>query len=142
MVATLLSFIRPRKKEIGSFTWSASKLCFHGFLHMTTQFTIFTSVPSSHVSTFRYAPRRLEHAVSRRLRCTTHNPYGFSQLPVDQTIAQPLNHNTKTKGNIIRFSLKKGSMQWWVLTAHARASLVDRCREMASSHPQDERKGQ
>ena len=67
--------------------------------------------------------------------------HGFSQLPVDQTIEQTLNRNTKTKGDIIGFSLKKGAVQRWMLTAHARASFVDRCREMASSHPQDEIKG-
>ena len=71
-------------------------------------------------------------------RTTSH---GFSQLPVDQTIEQTLNRNTKTKGGIIGFSLKKGAVQRWMLTAHARASFVDRCREMASSHPQNERKG-
>ncbi len=32
-------------------------------------------------------------------------------------------------------------MQRWMLTAHVRASFVDRCREMASSHAQDNRKG-
>ena len=37
--------------------------------------------------------------------------------------------------------LKKGAVQRWMLTAHARASFVDRCRERASSHPQDEIKG-
>ena len=49
MVASLLSLIRatreccvssgPREKGIGSFTWSALKLCFRGFLHMTTPIT-------------------------------------------------------------------------------------------------------
>ena len=71
-------------------------------------------------------------------RTTSH---GFLQLPVDQTMEQTLNRNTKTKGGIIGFSLKKGAVQRWMLTAHARASFVDRCREMASSHPQDEIKG-
>ena len=46
----------------------------------------------------------------------------------------------KTKGGIVGFSLKKGAVQRWMLTAHARASFVDRCREMASLHPQEERK--
>ena len=32
-------------------------------------------------------------------------------------------------------------MQQQMLTAHARASFVDGCGEMASFHPQDERKG-
>ncbi|CAH3151980.1 unnamed protein product, partial [Pocillopora meandrina] len=71
-------------------------------------------------------------------RTTSH---GFSQLPVDQTIELTLNRNTKTKGGVIGFSLKKGTVQRWMLTAHARASFVNRCREMASSHPQDEIKG-
>ena len=53
---------------------------------------------------------------------------GFSQLPVDQTIKQTLNRNTKTKGGIIGFSLKKGAVQQWMLTAHARASFVDQWR--------------
>lgn len=70
-------------------------------------------------------------------RTTSH---GFSQLPVDRTIEQTLNRITKTKGGIVGFSLKKGAVQRWMLTAHARASFVDRCREMASSHPQEERK--
>ena len=71
-------------------------------------------------------------------RTTSH---GFSQLPVDQTIEQTLKRNTKTKGGIIGLRLKKGAVQWWMLTAHARASFADRCREMAPSHPQDEIKG-
>ena len=71
-------------------------------------------------------------------RTTSH---GFSQLPVDETIKQTLNCNTKTKGGIIGFSLKKDAVQQWMLTAHARASFVDRCREMASLHPQDKMKG-
>lgn len=73
------------------------------------------------------------------LQCTT--SHGFSQLSVDQTIKQTLNRSTKTKGGIIGFSLKEGAVQPWMLTAHARASFVDRCREIASSHPQNERKG-
>ena len=56
-------------------------------------------------------------------RTTSH---GFLQLPVDQTMEQTLNRNTKTKGGIIGFSLKKGAVQRWMLTVHARASFVDR----------------
>ena len=63
--------------------------------------------------------------------------HGFSQLPVDQTIEQTLNRNTKTKGGIVGFSLKKGAVQRWLLTAHARASFVDRCREMTASGSQE-----
>lgn len=38
-------------------------------------------------------------------RTTSH---GFSQMPVDQTIEQPLNRSTKTKGSIVGFSRRKG----------------------------------
>ena len=34
--------------------------------------------------------------------------HGFSQVPVDQTIEQTLNTNTKNKGGIVGFSLKRG----------------------------------
>ena len=62
-------------------------------------------------------------------RSTSH---GFSQLPVDQTIEQTLNRSTKTKGGIVGFSLRKGAVQRWMLTAHSRAALADKCREMVS----------
>ena len=52
-------------------------------------------------------------------------------------LTKPLN-KLMPKGGIIGFSLKKGAVKRWMLTAHARASFVDRCREMAPSHPQDE----
>ena len=57
---------------------------------------------------------------------------GFSQLPVDQTIEPTLNRSTKTKGGIVGFSLQKGAVQRWMLTAHLRAALADKCREMVS----------
>ncbi len=59
--------------------------------------------------------------------------HGFSQVPVDQTIEQTLNRNTKTKGGIIGFSLKQGAVQRWLLTAHSRAAFVDKCRDMAGT---------
>lgn len=57
-------------------------------------------------------------------------------------LEQTLNRNTKTKCRIVGFSLKKGVVQRWLLTAHARASFVDRCREMASTHHDDKSKAQ
>lgn len=62
-------------------------------------------------------------------RSTSH---GFSQLPVDQTIEHTLNRSTKTKDGIIEFSLRKGAVQRWMLTAHSRAELADKCRVMVS----------
>ena len=62
-------------------------------------------------------------------RTTSH---GFSQMPVDQTIEQTLNRSTKTKGGIVGFSLRKGAVQRWMITAHARAAFVDKCRKMST----------
>ena len=62
-------------------------------------------------------------------RATSH---GFSQIPVDQTIEQTLNRSTKTKGGIVGFSLRKGAVQRWMITAHSRASFVDKCRKMTT----------
>ena len=69
-------------------------------------------------------------------RTTSH---GFSQLPVDQTIEQTLNRSTKTKGGIVGFSLRKGAVQRWMLTAHSRAAFVDKCRSMTKGIQEDQR---
>ena len=49
---------------------------------------------------------------------------GVSQTAVDQTIEQTFNRDTKTKGGIIGFSLKKGAVERWVLTARTRATIL------------------
>lgn len=143
MVATLLSLIRATREG----NWQLHLECIKAMLPWFFAY--------DHTNYTRYLPVYLVHMLELPdkhpeaysmlsqgdfgvQRTTSH---GFSQLPVDQTIEQTLNRNTKTKGGIIGFSLKKGAVQRWMLTAHARASFVDRCREMASSHPQDERKG-
>ena len=56
---------------------------------------------------------------------------GFSR--VDHTIEQTVNRDTKTKGGTIGFSLKKGAVQRWILTAHDRAEIVRNMRSMVSS---------
>ena len=57
--------------------------------------------------------------------------YGFTGTPVDQTIEQTINRNTKTRGGIIGFSLKPGAVKRWINTAHQRSSIVDACRTLA-----------
>ena len=59
--------------------------------------------------------------------------HGFSQVPVDQTIEQTINRSTKTKGGIVGFSLRKGAVQKWFVTAHDRAAFVDKCRTMVAT---------
>ena len=49
---------------------------------------------------------------------------GLTQTTVDQTLEQTLNKETKSKGGIIGFSLNKGVVQRWVLTAHEELPCV------------------
>ena len=143
MVATLLSLIRATREG----NWELHLECIKAVLPWFFAY--------DHTNYARFLPAYLVHMLELPdthpeaysmlsqgdfgVQCTT--SHGFSQLPVDQTIEQTLNRNTKTKGGIIGSSLKKGAVQWWMLTAYARASSADRCREMASLHPQDEIKG-
>ena len=48
----------------------------------------------------------------------SNSSHGFSQVPVDQAIEQTINRDSKTKGGIIGFSLQKGAVQKWAITAH------------------------
>ena len=59
---------------------------------------------------------------------------GFSQTPVDQTIEQTFNRDTKTKGGIVGFSLKKGAVERWVLTAQTRATILGDLKKFLSYH--------
>ena len=55
----------------------------------------------------------------------------FSICPVDQTIEQTLNRDTKTKGGIVGFSIYKSAVQRWILNAHERAAISGLCRKLA-----------
>ena len=70
-------------------------------------------------------------------RATSH---GFSQMPVDQTIEQTPNRSTKTKGGTVGFSLRKGAVQRWMITAHSRAAFVDKCRKMTTGVQESQRR--
>lgn len=61
-------------------------------------------------------------------------PYYWSdmqQLETTHPIEQTINRATKTNGGIIGFSLNKGAVQRWVITAHERACIKDNCFQMA-----------
>jgi hypothetical protein len=60
---------------------------------------------------------------------SSQNP--FSQLPVDHTIEQTVNRDSKTLGGIVGFNLNKAATQRWIITAHERAAITMRCRELA-----------
>lgn len=53
--------------------------------------------------------------------------YGFSQVPVDQTIEQTMNRDTKTKGGLTGVTVRKGAVHRWILSHPARAQISHRC---------------
>lgn len=55
----------------------------------------------------------------------------FSQVAIDQCIAQTLNRNTKTSGGIIGISQRAGAVQRWIVTAHLRADFTRQCKRLA-----------
>ena len=66
------------------------------------------------------------------------SPHGaFAQVPVDQTIEQTMNRDSKTKGVIVGISLNRGAVQRWILTAHDRAKTLQTCREIAGLYDAD-----
>ena len=76
-----------------------------------------TVLPETHPQVFR-ALQQAQFAVQRSRGET------FSQVPIDQTIEQTRNRDTKTKGGIIGISLNRGAVQRWILTAHDRAEVA------------------
>ena len=55
----------------------------------------------------------------------------FSKVAVDHCIKQTFNRDTRTRGGIIGFSLKKGVVEKWIPIANARAALTNECRQLA-----------
>ena len=66
-----------------------------------------------------------EFAVQRQ------NQYGFAQITCDQTIGSTLNRDTKTKGGLTGFTLKKGAVQRWIIAQPERVALTNQLKEMA-----------
>lgn len=135
MVGTLLSFIRATREG----NWDLHLECIRAMLPWFFAY--------DHVNYARYLPVYLvqmlsleeTHPEAYRLLADgdfgvqRSSSQGFSQVPVDQTIEQTLNRSTKTKGGIIGFSLKKGAVQRWIITAHSRAAFIDKCRHMTAA---------
>ena len=61
----------------------------------------------------------------------------FSQEPVDQTLEQCINRDTKTSGGIICFSLHPGAGQRWIVPAHLRAAFTKACKQLAGLTAED-----
>ncbi|XP_028410461.1 uncharacterized protein LOC114533074 [Dendronephthya gigantea] len=55
----------------------------------------------------------------------------FSQTPMDQTLEQTLNKNSKTKGGVIGFSINKSAVHRWIKSFSDRAEIQSVCESMA-----------
>ena len=53
--------------------------------------------------------------------------HGFSAVACDQTIEQTANRDSKTKGGLIGFS----TVHRWLLSQSERATITNKCKEMA-----------
>ena len=121
MVSLLLTFIRATREG----NWSLHLECIREMLPWYFAYDC--------VNYARYRPVYLLHMIQLpETHPEAQMPVdGFAQLPVDQAIEQTLNRSTKTKRGIVGYSLKKNAVQRWLLTAHAHALFVDKCRMMA-----------
>ena len=54
----------------------------------------------------------------------------FAQVPVDQTIEQTMNWDSKTVGDIVGISINRGAVRRCILTTHDRA-MIQICGEVA-----------
>ena len=55
----------------------------------------------------------------------------FAKIPVDQTIKQTFNRESKTPGGITGFSRNPGAVERWVLTAHESTKAAGACLNLA-----------
>jgi len=55
----------------------------------------------------------------------------FSQVAHDQLIEQSMNRDSKTKGGMIGFTLRKGAVNRWVLAHHERAGISHTSKNLA-----------
>ena len=62
---------------------------------------------------------------------------GFSQTAIDQTIEQTLNRSSKGKGGIVGRTLREGYVHRWILTAHERAAITEKCKSLAGQDQSD-----
>ena len=61
-----------------------------------------------------------------------HENHSFASIPCDQTIEQTMNKDSKTKGGIVGFTLKKGAVHRWILGQSERCAISRKCQEMAN----------
>jgi len=80
----------------------------------------------------RSAPQMFKHMecggfVVRRSEKT------FNCVPTDQALVQSINKDAKSKGGVIGYTLKKGSLLRWLLTRHITGDYSEKFKEMYAS---------
>ena len=132
MVGLLLTFIRATREG----NWELHLSCIREFLpwffaydrhnysrYLPVYLLHMQNIPDTHPQTHTY--------LSSGGFCVQRGNHSFSRLPVDQTIEQTLNRDTKTKGGLVGFSINKAAVERWMLNAHERAAMSQKCRELA-----------
>ena len=57
----------------------------------------------------------------------------FGHIPIDQSIEETVNKDTKTSGGTARFSLKPGAVKRYYITAEYRSSFLHLIRKFIES---------
>ena len=133
MVQNLLHFIRASRQG----NWPLHLSCIYNMLpwmfaynrtnysrYLPAYYIEMRELPQTHPEVHG-AMMAGEFAVQRQSK------YGFSQIPCDQTIESTLNRDTKTKGGLTGFTLKKGAVQRWIIAQPERAAITNQLKEMA-----------
>ena len=131
MVEVLMNFLRATREMLPCFfAYDHTNYARYLPVYLANMITLPETHPEAHAL--------LENGDFGVQRTTSH---GFSQMPVDQTIEQTLNRSTKTKEALLEaFGLRKGAVQRWMITAHACAAFVDKCRKMSTGEEESQRR--
>ena len=133
MVELLLRFIRSTREG----NWQLHLACLQGimpwfFAYDRTNYARFTPVYWCQMQLLSHTHPEAHQKLSEgEFAVQMSNTNGFGQIPVDQTIEETINRDSKVKGGIIGFSQKKNTVQRWILTAHERAEFTQLCRRLA-----------
>ena len=132
MVGLLLQFIRAARTR----NWELHLACikkilpwFFAYDHMnyagylTLYWTDMVQLPQSNYAAHK-ALQEGDFVVARSTK-------PFAKIPVDQTIEQTFNRESKTPGGITGFSHNPGAVERWVLTAHESTKAARACLNLA-----------
>lgn len=132
MVSLLLHLIRSTR--VGN--WQLHVACIRDlipwlFAYDRTNYSRYLPVYWCEVELLSQTHPQAYNSLSQGEFAIQRGTHAFAQVPRDQAIEQTLNRDTKTSGGIVGFSLNKGAVQRWLVTAHERAAIKENCFSMA-----------